>query len=101
MSISYIDVDTHSYLLLVSYGIIINSLYLLSLLKSSGAFEVAGGAKPNDLAAIQVNPNSTDWILATVISQDPDTGMYQLADEDAESNKVFNLPDIEYTSHSA
>jgi hypothetical protein len=62
-------------------------LYPLSLLKSSGAFEVAGGAKPNDLAAIQVNPNSTDWILATVISQDPDTGMYQLADEDAESNK--------------
>ena len=48
---------------------------------------MAGGAKPNDLAAIQVNPNSTDWILATVISQDPDTGMYQLADEDAESNK--------------
>ena len=79
---------------IVGFGYcIIISLRLLSLLKSSGAFEVAGGAKPNDLAAIQVNPNSTDWILATVISQDPDTGMYQLADEDAESNKVFNLPE--------
>ena len=58
-----------------------------SLLKGSGAFEVAGGAKPNDLAAIQVNPNSTDWILAKVIMQDVETGMYQLADEDVESNK--------------
>jgi len=48
---------------------------------------VAGGAKPNDLAAIQVNPNSTDWILAKVISQDVETGMFQLADEDVESNK--------------
>lgn len=83
-----------SLILIVGFGYcIIISLHLLSLLKSSGAFEVAGGAKPNDLAAIQVNPNSTDWILATVISQDPDTGMYQLADEDAESNKVFNLPE--------
>mmetsp|Transcript_12797 Transcript_12797/g.27095 ORF Transcript_12797/g.27095 Transcript_12797/m.27095 type:complete len:313 (-) Transcript_12797:246-1184(-) len=64
-----------------------------ALLKVSGAFEVAGGAKPNDLAAIQVNPNSADWILAKVISQDVETGMYQLADEDVESNKVFNLPE--------
>lgn len=64
------------------------------LLKGSGAFEATtGGAKPNDLAAIQVTPNSQDWILAKVISQDQETGMYKLADEDVESNKVYNLPE--------
>ena len=54
--------------------------------QSTGAYE-AGGAKPNDLAAIQVTPGSPDWILAKVISHDPETGMYQLSDEDVESNK--------------
>jgi hypothetical protein len=44
-------------------------------------------AKPNDLAAIQVNTGSPDWILAKVISYDPPTGMYNLSDEDVESNK--------------
>lgn len=52
-----------------------------------GAFETTAGAKPDDLAAIQVTPNSPDWILAKVISHDPKTGMYMLSDEDVESNK--------------
>ena len=46
-----------------------------------------GIAKPDDLAAIQVTPNSPDWILAKVITHDPNTQMYKLADEDIESNK--------------
>mmetsp|Transcript_27343 Transcript_27343/g.33117 ORF Transcript_27343/g.33117 Transcript_27343/m.33117 type:complete len:133 (+) Transcript_27343:673-1071(+) len=53
---------------------------------------MAGGAKPNDLAAIQVNPNTADWILAKVISHNAETGTYKLSDEDVESNKIFNLP---------
>jgi hypothetical protein len=53
----------------------------------SGEFETEGGVKPNDLAAMQTNPSSPDWILGKVISHDPVTGMYMLADEDVESNK--------------
>jgi hypothetical protein len=58
-------------------------------LKSAGAFETegGGGAKPNDLAAIQVMPGVQEWILAKVIQHDPETGVYTLADEDIESNK--------------
>jgi hypothetical protein len=61
-----------------------------TLLKTTGQYETAvptGGALPNDLAAIQVTPNSQDWILAKVISHDAQTGMYNLSDEDIESNK--------------
>lgn len=67
--------------------------YCNSLLKNSGQYQEtianrnAGVAKPDDLAAIQVTPNSPDWILAKVITHDPNTQMYQLADEDIESNK--------------
>jgi len=56
-------------------------------LKSTGEFQVAGSAKPNDLAAIQVVQNSPDWILAKVIMHDLETGLFKLADEDAESSK--------------
>lgn len=60
-------------------------------MKASGEFEVAGG-KPNDLAAVQVTPGH--WILAKIISFDSETGMYNLSDEDIESNKVvFYLPE--------
>mmetsp|Transcript_4748 Transcript_4748/g.5496 ORF Transcript_4748/g.5496 Transcript_4748/m.5496 type:complete len:339 (-) Transcript_4748:97-1113(-) len=62
-------------------------------LKSSGCFEISTGAQPDDLAAIQVTPNSPDWILAKVISHDTKTGMYKLSDEDIESNKTFTLPE--------
>jgi SGF29 tudor-like domain/Inhibitor of growth proteins N-terminal histone-binding len=62
-------------------------------LKATGEFQVAGSAKPNDLAAIQVQPNASDWILAKVISHDLETGMYRLSDEDVESNKIFHLPE--------
>jgi hypothetical protein len=64
-------------------------------LKTAGSFQVTSGngVKPNDLAAIQVIPNSPDWILAKVISHDPESGMYRLSDEDVESSKVFSLPD--------
>lgn len=68
---------------------------LETLLKSTGEFEALSGPKPNDLAAIQVNPNSPDWILAKVISHDNETGMYNLSDEDVESNKIFNLPEAQ------
>lgn len=58
-----------------------------SNVQSTGEFDNLGGPKPNDLAAIQVSPNSADWILAKVISHDTETGMYNLSDEDVESNK--------------
>jgi hypothetical protein len=62
------------------------------LLKATGEFEATtGGGKPNDLAAIQVNPSSPDWILAKVISHDPSVGVYTLSDEDTESNKSMYL----------
>ena len=63
------------------------------MLKNTGQYQEiiagrSGGiAKPDDLAAIQVTPNSPDWILAKVITHDPNTQMYKLADEDIESNK--------------
>ena len=63
------------------------------MLKSSGQYQEtlanrnAGVAKPDDLAAIQVTPNSPDWILAKVMNHDPSTQTDQLADEDIESNK--------------
>ncbi|VEU34549.1 unnamed protein product [Pseudo-nitzschia multistriata] len=52
-----------------------------------------GAPKKDDLAAVQEVPGSPDWILAKVITLDPQTGMYKLSDEDMESNKVFNLPE--------
>ena len=55
-------------------------------MKATGEFETAGG-KPNDLAAVQVTPSSNEWILAKVISFDPEAGVYNLSDEDVESNK--------------
>jgi len=57
-----------------------------ALLKATGEFEAAGG-KPNDLAAIQVTSSSNEWILAKIISFDSEAGMYNLSDEDVESNK--------------
>ena len=58
------------------------------LLKGTGQFEtVVVGAQPDSLAAIQVMPNSQDWILAKVISHDTHSGMYKLSDEDIESSK--------------
>jgi len=61
-----------------------------TLLKTTGQYETmiaTSGAQPDDLAAIQVSPNSPDWILAKVISHDDHNGMYTLSDEDIESNK--------------
>jgi len=71
-----------------------------SLLQSTGQFVEAGAVdsiatpasgqavQPGDLAAIQVTPESSDdWILAKVISHDPNTGMFHLSDEDVESSK--------------
>lgn len=66
---------------------------LEALLKTTGDFQVAGSAKPNDLAAIHLLPNVPDWILAKVISHDPESGMYRLSDEDVESNKIYHLPE--------
>eukprot|EP00934_Nitzschia_sp_Nitz4_P006489 Nitzschia sp. Nitz4//scaffold117_size69655//27204//28340//NITZ4_006023-RA/size69655-snap-gene-0.8-mRNA-1//-1//CDS//3329533648//6479//frame0 len=63
------------------------------ILQTAGDFQAPGAAKPDDLAAVQVIPGSPDWILAKVMSYDARTGMYKLADEDVESNKIFNLPE--------
>jgi Inhibitor of growth proteins N-terminal histone-binding len=57
------------------------------LLQHSGEFQKPGMPKPNDLAAIQVTPGASEWILAKVIAFEPATGMYRLSDEDVESNK--------------
>lgn len=62
------------------------------ILQSTGDFQAPGMAKPDDLAAVQVSDGS-DWILAKVISHDPNTGLYRLSDEDVESSKIFNLPE--------
>ena len=66
-----------------------------TLLKGSGQFEtvVGRGAPPDALAAIQVTPNSPDWILAKVMEHDMSMGMYKLSDEDIESSKTFTLPE--------
>jgi len=42
-----------------------------------------------------VTPNSPDWILAKVIVHDEHTGLYNLSDEDIESNKNFTLPEAQ------
>jgi len=62
------------------------------LLQSNGDFQTGSQAKPDDLAACQVSPGS-EWILAKVLHHDPNTGIYKLADEDVESNKIFHLPE--------
>jgi hypothetical protein len=64
--------------------LVVLDLFATYTRKASGEFEVAGG-KPNDLAAVQVTPGH--WILAKIISFDSETGMYNLSDEDIESNK--------------
>ncbi|KAL3925914.1 MAG: hypothetical protein SGARI_005763, partial [Bacillariaceae sp.] len=61
-------------------------LEMEKVLLTTGEFQTPGSGKANDLAAIQT-PGSTDWILAKVISFDPQSGMYKLSDEDVESNK--------------
>ena len=61
-----------------------------TLLKTTGKYETmiaTSGVQPGDLAAMQVSPNSPDWILDKVISHDDHSGMYTLSDEDIESNK--------------
>ncbi|KAL7531052.1 hypothetical protein ACHAXR_003816 [Thalassiosira sp. AJA248-18] len=46
-----------------------------------------------NLAAIQVTPNSPDWILAKIISHDKSNKMYTLSDEDVQSNQKYTIPD--------
>lgn len=83
-----------------SYTLIDNNILKLEsdleqmeeLLKNTGQYEtviaeITPAVQPNELAAIQVTPNSSDWILAKVISHDPKTGIFKLSDEDIESNK--------------
>ena len=61
---------------------------LEKILSASGNFTAPGQVQPNELAAIQVVPgSSTDWILARVMKHDPISGIYNLSDEDQESNK--------------
>ncbi|KAL7471291.1 hypothetical protein ACHAXS_011590 [Conticribra weissflogii] len=46
-----------------------------------------------NLAAIQVVPNTPDWILAKIQSYDKSTKLYTLLDEDVESDNVYTLPE--------
>lgn len=91
-----------------SYTLIDNNILKLEsdleqmeeLLKNTGQYEnviaeITPPVQPNELAAIQVTPNSSDWILAKVISHDPKTGIFKLSDEDIESNKTFVLPEAQ------
>ena len=45
------------------------------------------------LAAIQVTPNSPDWILAKILSYDKVSRTYALSDEDVHSNQLYNIPE--------
>ncbi|KAL7475827.1 hypothetical protein ACHAW6_001727 [Cyclotella cf. meneghiniana] len=68
-----------------------------SLLSRSNSFVLptSTGAlhqRPKDLAAIQVLPNTTEWILAKIISYDKSSRVYTLSDEDVESDKVYHIP---------
>jgi len=47
----------------------------------------------SNLAAIQVTPNSPDWILAKILSHDKPTKMYTLSDEDLQSNQIYKIPE--------
>jgi len=49
--------------------------------------------RPQDLAAIQLVPASSDWILAKIIAHDKQKKEYTLSDEDVAENKVYtNIP---------
>lgn len=60
------------------------------LLQAQGVSPTATLARPNDLAACQIEPGN-EWILAKVLQHDPVAGSFKLADEDAESNKSKSL----------
>jgi hypothetical protein len=73
--------------LILWYLILFGAVLSIHMLQNAGGFQSPGAAKPDDLAAIQVVPGSPDWILAKVITHDPQTDMYKLSDEDVESSK--------------
>lgn len=60
----------------------------LPISQSAGTFT----QRPKDLAAIQVTPDSTDWILAKILSFDKSTKTYTLSDEDIAEDKVYTIP---------
>ncbi|GKY97391.1 hypothetical protein MPSEU_000697600 [Mayamaea pseudoterrestris] len=62
------------------------------LLQSNGGFQTKVVGQINELAACQPTPGS-EWILSKILGFDTATGLYTVADEDTESNKVFQLPE--------
>ncbi|EED89466.1 predicted protein [Thalassiosira pseudonana CCMP1335] len=48
-----------------------------------------------DLAAMQLFPNTHDWILVKIISYDKYTKIYTLSDEDTESDKIYKIPAVQ------
>lgn len=60
----------------------------LPISPSAGTF----AQRPKDLAAIQVTPNSVDWILAKILSFDKSTKVYTLSDEDIAEEKIYTIP---------
>lgn len=60
----------------------------LPISASAGTFT----QRPKDLAAIQVTPNSADWILAKILSYDKSSKVYTLSDEDVAEEKFYTIP---------
>jgi hypothetical protein len=52
----------------------------------------AGSARPKNLAAIQLLPNTSEWIPAKIISYDKSTKTYTLSNEDALSTEIYSIP---------
>lgn len=60
------------------------------LLRSSGDFETTGAPAGQEVA-VKTDLYALDWILATVVSYNLDTGYYEVAD--ADESKRYHLPE--------
>jgi len=93
-TLSRLDNDINSLETLLKGSGVLESMLLGNNINGTLASGGTGGSalqgKPNDLAAIQ---QQNEWILAKIITRDPETGMYKLSDEDTESDKIFTLPE--------
>ena len=56
---------------------------------SAGTFSAQ---RPKDLAAIKVKSNTSEWILAKILSYDKSSKMYTLSDEDMTEDKMYTIP---------
>jgi hypothetical protein len=73
----------------------IHSNHLLhKLLDTHPSLLSRGSARPKNLAAIQLLPNTSEWISAKIISYDKSTKTYTLSDEDALSTEIYFIPSL-------